>query len=375
MSRFWPPIIGRPGAMGTPEPVVVQSGQAAIQTAPPSPADTGAAFYSRLDSPKIPSLNGIRAIAAFSVAGFHAGVSPWCPGRLGVLAFFVLSGFLITWLLLKELADHGTISLRGFYYRRTLRIFPAFYAFWILQVLILPVIPWKLVLSCAAYVSNYYIGLAVGNEPSVMSHTWSLAVEEQFYLLWPVLFYWQRHRLNRLAWILGGWIVAVQLLRAAMWIGGVNHSYVGYAFETRSDALAVGCLMALVLASRPKIPTWLMNAYPVTLLAIAGGIYLDAVNSAASLVYGFGPVAFAVAILIAQGIYRPFWILNNPVMDYLGKISYPVYLYHMLVLGLVHALPIGHALKGAIGILLLVVVATGSFYLVERPFQKLKGRR
>ena len=139
---------------------------------------------------QLPALDGIRAIAAFLVVISHAGYA-WVPAGLGVLAFFVLSGFLITWLLLKEDAKYGEVSLRLFYARRALRIFPAFYVYWALVVgsrLLLdrPLI-WTQAIASFFYVTNYY--QAINGDPNTsLSHTWSLGIEEQFYFLWPLTF-------------------------------------------------------------------------------------------------------------------------------------------------------------------------------------------
>ncbi len=113
-------------------------------------------------------------------------------GGLGVMMFFVLSGFLITWLLLIEGDKNGKISLTKFYMRRTLRIFPAFYFFWFCGISIYILrghhIVWPEALSAFFYLSNYYYGIPLGEaDGSLFSHTWSLCVEEQFYLLWPLL--------------------------------------------------------------------------------------------------------------------------------------------------------------------------------------------
>src|SRR5215203_3503971 len=113
-------------------------------------------------------------------------------GGLGVTIFFVLSGFLITWLLLKEEAKWGDVSLRLFYLRRSLRIFPAFYVFWAVIVIGMGVlrhkpVAWPQAISALFYTSNYYQAIT-GNWQTALFHTWSLAIEEQFYLLWPALF-------------------------------------------------------------------------------------------------------------------------------------------------------------------------------------------
>ena len=120
----------------------------------------------------------------------HLGLT-WMPAGLGVLAFFVLSGFLITWLLLKEHERYGSISLRLFYIRRSLTIFPAFYVYAAIVIGGLLVvggrIVWPQVAASLLYVNNYYQAI-YGDPNTGLSHTWSLGVEEQFYLLWPVVF-------------------------------------------------------------------------------------------------------------------------------------------------------------------------------------------
>ena len=152
---------------------------------PPLPV----ALASGLELKQIPALDGLRAIAAFLVVLYHGGIAV-SPGGLGVLAFFVISGFLITWLLLDEQERHGGVSLRLFYVRRTLRIFPAFYVYWVLVVALSAIrhrVVWPQAIASLFYVNNYYQGL-FGDPNTGLSHSWSLGVEEQFYLLWAPAF-------------------------------------------------------------------------------------------------------------------------------------------------------------------------------------------
>jgi peptidoglycan/LPS O-acetylase OafA/YrhL len=164
------------------------------------PSTSGKSGYSQLQArirlPSIPALDGIRAIAVFLVIFYHLSNErplPVFPGPLGVLGFFVLSGFLITWLLIKEQEKTGSISLGGFYRRRALRIFPAFYVFWILAVgshwLVHGAknVPWSQALSAFFYVSNYFHAM-IHSSPEFIIHTWSLSAQEQFYMLWPLTF-------------------------------------------------------------------------------------------------------------------------------------------------------------------------------------------
>src|SRR5881628_2466461 len=139
-------------------------------------------------STHLPALDGLRAVAVFTVIVYHFGIAA-VPGDLGVSAFFVLSGFLITWLLLREHAANGTVSLTRFYTRRVLRIFPAYYAFLALSFAIdhLRHDPWSPALrnSAIVYLINYFNAFN-GHPNTSIAHAWSLAIEEQFYLLWPL---------------------------------------------------------------------------------------------------------------------------------------------------------------------------------------------
>ncbi|MEO9117055.1 MAG: acyltransferase, partial [Gemmatimonadaceae bacterium] len=138
----------------------------------------------------LPALDGLRAVAVFIVIAYHADITKGIPADLGVTLFFVLSGFLITWLLLREFDESGTISIRRFYVRRTLRIFPAYYVFAVISFALDTVLGkrWTigLITVTFTYLVNYYNAL-FGHPTTSVAHAWSLAVEEQFYLLWPLV--------------------------------------------------------------------------------------------------------------------------------------------------------------------------------------------
>jgi peptidoglycan/LPS O-acetylase OafA/YrhL len=133
---------------------------------------------SKLSHSHIPALDGLRAVAVFLVIIAHFGFV-MVPGAHGVMIFFVLSGFLITWLLLKENERYGTVSLAAFYKRRTLRIFPAFYAYWLLMITLLVgtgrAVLWRHAWRALFYTSNYYSAFR-GDPNNGFSHTWSLAI-------------------------------------------------------------------------------------------------------------------------------------------------------------------------------------------------------
>ena len=144
-----------------------------------------------LSQKKIPSLDGLRAVAVILVILNHLNV-PFAPEGRGVLTFFVLSGFLITWMMLKESEKNGDISIRNFYVRRVLRIVPAFYVFLVVQLaaqLVMRGRPSGSMIadyvSAFSFTSNYRFALTPEVDHS-SRHTWALAIEEQFYLLWPL---------------------------------------------------------------------------------------------------------------------------------------------------------------------------------------------
>ena len=341
-----------------------------------------------LSSSRIPALDGLRAIAVFLVIFYHF-TYVWVPASLGVLAFFVLSGFLITWLLLKENEKTGLVSISGFYKRRALRIFPAFYCYWGGWLFLLLVtghkVSWPDVMSAFFYVSNYYQGL-FHPAGSYVTHTWSLAIEEQFYLLWPVSFYFGRHNLKRLTWCLAGligWVWVYRLVLSVVF--HVNQAYIYRAFDTRIDHLLVGCLTAVIIKRGVLRPLWraisAKSCLPLlTILLLAASSYYTVGSALYRDVVGFAIEPLLVAVLMIQLIAFSQttawgWFDSKP-MRYLGQISYSLYLYHSAVGHMVLKWLPGIAAWERVGVALLVTiaVASGSYHFIEKPFLRLKDR-
>jgi len=151
------------------------------------PASRPPALRDLLASDHLPALDGLRAVAVAAVMVFHFGAASFYWAKLGVTLFFVLSGFLITLLLMREREATGSVSLRSFYIRRALRIFPAYYVFLLLSFAWMLIegqdVPAALVFSDGFYVLNYVQSFGAFRDTPV-SHGWTLGVEEQFYLLW-----------------------------------------------------------------------------------------------------------------------------------------------------------------------------------------------
>jgi peptidoglycan/LPS O-acetylase OafA/YrhL len=361
-----------------------------VQNPPPSLAEL-------MKRSRLPVLDGMRALAIGMVVTFHAATNlgpTLIPGDLGVTFFFVLSGFLITWLLLKEWDRTGRVSLRAFYTRRVLRIFPAYYVFiavWgVLYFVLRPEHPGpEVVVAGLTYTVNYLNAFNGYTTPGI-SHAWSLAVEEQFYLLWPALFILLMRRGGRVSarTALCGIVLLVCAWRSYLYlVRGVGYPYVYNAFDTRFDSLAIGCLLALVgssvgfapVAARLARYDWLPL---VTLVLLATSrVAVGAFHPRYAYGPGFTVDALLMAVLIVQllqlserGIWRVFtWA---PVR-FVGLVSYPLYLYHEWAITFAwrfHAASFPAGVRLAAGGAAALVAATGSYLLVERPFLRLKRR-
>jgi len=337
---------------------------------------------------RIPSLDGMRAVAIGVVILAHAlGTVPFLTrsqvyhitgnlGPLGVRLFFVISGFLITSILLRELHQTGTISLRRFYLRRAFRIFPAFYCF-LGTILILNCLGWLAVpmadwLSAATYTINYR-----EYRDWNLTHCWSLAVEEQFYLLWPLLLC----LLGKRKALLGAFltVILVPFIRFGTLKLFPAHSHgIPWEFQTVCDGLATGCLLA---GFRDRFATF--KFYGRLRSPILCGVAIAGLFLINSISYGHPQISallaptltnLALAWLLDIVMTHPTStlgrFLNSGPMVLVGVLSYSLYLWQQLFLHktpyLVQSFPLNIALAFAAGCL--------SYCLVERPFLRLRRR-
>ena len=297
-------------------------------------------------------------------------------GDLGVRTFFVLSGFLITTLLLRERHATGRISLLEFYIRRAYRIFPAFYAY-LIVVATLAAVAWIDLLpgdlfAAATYTTNFH-----AERSWWTGHLWSLAVEEQFYIVWPLL-------LVTLG-IARAWravlvaIFAAPIVRVVMWSWLPAHrDLVDQAFPCVFDALATGCALALVmpnlvraervarlLASRWFWPCVLLGVLPlwITNPFVRYGVAMSSAN-------------LVIAAIILRCVALPqsatSSVLERRPFVWLGTLSYSLYLWQQLFLNR-HSDLWMHQFPQNLGFALLA--ATGCHYLIEQPFLRLSARR
>lgn len=305
----------------------------------------------------IPALDGLRALAVLVVIFVHCHVPGFAGGRIGVDVFFVLSGYLIT-----RVLDEHRPSLREFYVRRARRLVPALTLMLLAYLAVYPLfVPGYPHLRDAAiaffYLSDYWY--AYEHLPKYIGHTWSLAVEEHFYLIWPLLFYRFRPSVRVLLAV----FVAMTLWR---WWPESPYGSPYYRFDTHATGLIVGC--ALAQFPRDRIPAW----PGLVALAVLVTIPLDGLAFKAE---AASQVAVELAAAVAVIGRLPAWLSHRwPV--YLGKISYGVYLWQTPVAWIF----VDHYLFGwqaAVGatLALSILFAAISHHTVEAWFRKQPARQ
>ncbi len=350
----------------------------------------------------IRGFDGIRALAVIAVVLTHLGVYvalsdaqllprallPMIHGGTGVQAFFVLSGFLITTLLINEHRASGTISIRNFILRRTLRIFPLYILFLVIATLLhvfgRNVTSWDSLFYAYLYSYNFvprdlYTGF--------MGHTWSLAVEEHFYLVWPTVFLllFGRRRPALVALVVT-FIASAPFVQLLLIKAGLSERYFVDRWSfVAGAAIAVGCLLALAIGSeRSAGPLRRVAGHPAGLaigaLLYANSLYL---TSDSWFVHNIGAnylrtvgIALAIAWIYFNPASRLVALLELPPLKYIGLISYGIYMYQGLFLDTGPARDPGQSWPPdpATGFLLLVVAAPLSYHYFEKPFLRLKHR-
>ncbi len=383
-----------PGSTGPGSTGPGSAGPSAPTKAAAGPHATGTRRSMRFQ----PGLEGLRGLAVAGVLVFHGGFEWATGGFLGVSTFFTLSGFLITTLLLLEHQSTGTISLRKFWGRRFRRLMPASLLLLVGVVLLfapfvasssqLDSLPGD-VYSALAYIANWHFIFTgqsyeqLFSAPSPLLHFWSLAIEEQFYVVFPLLITflvarWAVRR-NALAWILGGLAVASTAEMALLYTPG-DTSRVYYGTDTRAAELLLGAVLAVVLVDRGLLPRTLRS-----ICIAAGGAALvvvlwlwHAAGQTDSWLYRGGFAAYTLcscAVIVAAtqpGLVKN--VLATPVLRWLGRISYGAYLIHWPVfLWLDQALPDGNRYVAfAAKLAVTFVLAELSLRLLETPVREKK---
>jgi len=315
---------------------------------------------------RIPSLDGLRAISVLLVIVGHLADIGNAPKLLhvysntGVRMFFVISGYLITTLLLNEHARTSTIHLREFYIRRAYRILPAAAVFSLVAIVgWWHEFRWIDIGAVVFYLVNYDEG-----RPWVVIHLWSLAVEEQFYLLWPsVMRAFFRHKVR----ILIGVIVVSPFYSAICYHFKVPRA--GYfTFPAVAGNLAIGCLLAVFADKIPTIRGW-MALLMVTAAVLIPQFSPDSRTKTLLQLFVLWPLLNgSLAGILWHVVQRPYRILNLAPVVWLGKVSYSLYLWQEPFCG-------GPTVKPRYYVLFALGCACLSYYLVEQPVLRLREKR
>jgi peptidoglycan/LPS O-acetylase OafA/YrhL len=344
---------------------------------------------------KYPSINGLRAISILIMVFYHLvgmkylsaeTIIPWLQpftriwsdGFMAVNVFFVISGYLITALLLNEEFQNKTISLRDFFIRRTLRIFPAYYflllVYAIFQFYQIIHINWGSWATAITYTKYFN-----WKKDWFTSHAWTLGIEEHFYLLWPLIFMRGNHFRKYATIVMIASVPAVRILMAIFEIRWLNDQMI----FTRIDAIAIGCFFALyqgvILQTLSR--HWTRHFYLSVGLLLALP-YLPELFGKINLAFLFIPFGstygtianFAIATIMMYSVFGPqriwFWFLNLRFMNYIGLLSYSIYLWQQFFIYKSdqwwNQFPLN--------LLLILGCALFSYYAVEKPFLKLKSK-
>ena len=341
----------------------------------------------KTSTPKITQIQGLRALAALLVTLFHA---KWVSGGfIGVDIFYVISGFLITGLLIREIERTGTINFKEFYARRFKRLLPT--SFFVLAIT--AVFSWLLIpatmrsslgrdiIAAGLYVSNYLFAWWQADyqnldaTPSPVIHYWSLAVEEQFYLLWPLLillFFVVATRLKKKIAL----TVSVAAVTALSFVFSIYQTetspiWAFYSLPTRAWELGLGALLVLL----PPIKTKKLVGLIGFVFVIASAFIFNETTAFPGL-NAVLPVLGTVMLIATINSWPPFLndVANSRLFQWLGEISYPLYLWHwpLLVLPSTYfARPLA-VYERIIAIFATIVLADLTHRFIEEPFRKRK---
>lgn len=346
---------------------------------------------------RLPSLDGLRAISILGVLYAHLTITPnfsftnnvvvhfflsFIAGDNGVNIFFVISGFLITTLLLSEEKKFNAISLKGFYIRRIFRILPVYFSF-LLVVFLCRYYDWVKDLEAYSFIAplTFTTGVLPVNTGWTLGHTWSLSVEEQFYLLWPFTVFFLKTLQQRNVVLLTALLV-IPFLRTVYYYLTQDSMY--YNFFVRGDAIVLGCLLAVnkIAAAR-----FFKNRNLIRfVLLFTAALYYAVHYFSTHQLYGFVTVplgilihAFFAAMLIIGYVILPntrsiiYATLNNRILVFIGVLSYSLYIWQQFFLQ--KAITVSSSWKSyPINIVLVFITAICSYYFLEQPFLRLRKK-
>lgn len=351
-----------------------------------------------------PGLNGVRALAAFIVMFFHINSTMWFFGttpvryfekreemsRHAVVLFFVLSGFLITYLLIREKEKFKKIDVKKFYMRRILRIWPVYYAAIILALLLIPAgiydkgsgYSLQTISLYALFIPNF--AMMAGYMLPTISPLWSVGMEEQFYAVWPLALNRTKNILAFLLIFLSGYIglKVVLVMLGLIWSPfSISLNFFSY------DTLAIGGIAAWLYAHQRKALSWLYHPLlqAACWLFFAGSCVLGPLDAHYIINKEIYSVVYAILILNIATNPASLVKLNGKIFDHLGRISYGMYVFHPFVIvltavplkqviPLIPYKPLQFIVTSLIIVPLTIMVSHFSFVYFESGFLKLKRR-
>jgi peptidoglycan/LPS O-acetylase OafA/YrhL len=338
-------------------------------------------------SSRIPSLDGLRTIAVMIVFLSHATLANFFPARFGVTVFFFLSGYIITTLMRAEFEGSGTVSFKRFYLRRIYRIFPPLYLVMALAAVLTwagylkNTVTWPGVTAQLLNMTNYYA--LYGSSFEFLRGTrvlWSLAVEEHFYLFFPLLFLGLAKRMSyeKLAVVLAVLCAVVLLWRCYLYYGlGVDTNWAFIATDTRIDSILYGCILAIWFNPAVDKPLLTSRAAEIGVLIIAVAALIFSVSYQKpefELTLMFTLQGLALFPVVAFAIRYPDWPvfrwLNWKPIVGLGLISYTFYLCHVIALLLTAQMTDNFWLSKSLAFLLAVAFSVAMYRIVEMPLAK-----
>ena len=351
-------------------------------------------------------LDGVRGVAVLLVfiSHFHwilspdpflTKVTPWHfinrtfeAGFMGVDIFFVLSGFLITSLLLKDRSTNQTDLFKRFYRRRALRLLPALYALLIADFFVsrwenFPGdIQWRTTWHAILFLNNWNIVNNFGEAQNDLGHLWSLGIEEQFYLIWPLTI-WLLAKLKIPSKMMIPLILFASLVvmvhRTSLWNDGTSWIIIYIRTDTRLDSLLIGAMFAYVYRHF-QVPSKILNS--VATLSLMGLVYIKYVLDKSPFIFEMGWTIIAllagfIILSVAEGVFFVQKVFTWRPLTMIGKVSYGLYLWHMPIFLLFgrHVTSGPRPLRLLIGIVIASVVTSLSWFFIEKPFLNLKNRR
>ena len=353
------------------------------------------------------ALDGLRGVAVLLVIGSHLafllGLQPPTPwlgvnrllqgGFIGVDIFFVLIGFLITSLILAEIMDTGQFSLRRFYIRRALRLLPALYVLLAIVFVVsvwngFPIASqWEATRAALLYIINWFYALPLLHDGNLevqtnIGHLWSLAIEEQFYLIWPVIFALvsrRRQLLSKLPFLAVILIIVVVVRRYSLLNAGLSTWNIFMRTDARVDSILIGSLLAFIYMKFDFDSRVLKIVAYSALVSLVWFMYTGPSNGILFKT-GFTLIAICAAVVILASVDGSWWlskVLSTRLLSFVGRISYGLYLWHFPIFDYLahHMHPGPKSIRVLVALSATFIATITSWRFIETPCLRLKDRQ